>query len=40
MRCVCESIAGINCVVACHNKYASYDVYAFPKFWRGLNENY
>ena len=40
MRYVCESIAGINYIVARHNRYISYDVYAFPKLWRGLNENY
>ena len=40
VRCICESIAVINCVVARHNYYASYDVYAFPKLWRGLNKNY
>ena len=40
MRCVRESIAGINYVVARHNRYAFYDVCISPKLWRGLNENY
>ena len=40
MRCACESIAGINCVMARYNKYASYNVCAFPKPWQGLNKNY
>ena len=40
VRCACESIAGINYVVARYNRYASYDVCIFPKFRRGLNENY
>ena len=40
VRYACESIAGINCVMARHNKYAFYNVYAFFKPWRGLNENY
>ena len=40
VRCACESIAGINCVMACHNRYTSYNVRASSKPWRGLNENY
>ena len=35
-----ESTAGINYIVARYNRYAFYDVYASPKPWRGLNENY
>ena len=34
-----ESIAGINYVVARHNKYAFYNVCASPKPRRGLNKN-
>ena len=40
MRYIYKSTAGINYVMACHNKYTFYDVYAFLKIWRGLNENY
>ena len=40
MRCARESTAGINYVMAYHNKYASYDIYAFPKFWREFNKDY
>ena len=40
VRCARESIAGINCIVARHNRYTFYDVCAFFKPWRGLNENY
>ena len=35
-----ESIAGINYIVARHNKYTSYDVCTFPKFWREINKDY
>ena len=40
VRYACESIAEINYIMARHNKYAFYDVYTFPKPWRGLDENY
>ena len=35
-----ESIAGINYIIARHNKYAFYNVYISLKPWQGLNENY
>ena len=40
VRYACESIAGINCIVARYNRYASYNICASPKLWRELNENY
>ena len=40
VRCACESIAGINCVVVCHNRYAFYDVCAFFKLWKEFNKDY
>ena len=31
VRCAYKSTAGINCIVARHNKYTSYNVRTFPK---------
>ena len=39
VRYAYESTVGINCVMARYNKYASYNVYAFPKFWREFNQD-
>ena len=35
-----KSTAGINYVMARHNKYTFYNIYTFLKFRKGLNENY
>ena len=35
-----ESTAGINCIMARHNRHTSYDVYTSPKTWQVLNKNY
>ena len=40
MRYAYESTSGINCIMARHNKYTSYNVYTFPKFWRKFNKDY
>ena len=40
VRYTCESTAGINYIMARHNKYTFYNIYTSPKPRQGLNKNY
>ena len=40
VRYAYKSTAGINYIMARHNKHTSYNVYTFLKTRRGLNKNY